>query len=178
MEDQGERSIIEVQLLLGEATRIPSPVELAAKNGHLGTMTELRSCGLYNNSKILSSALATACREGKDDCALYILQWYDEVYSAGEPLRDLGGNTALHLAARHGNVRLFQRIMDSKYVPIDSLNNRRLDPLHIAASFGRLAIIQLFKDGSALGGTTADGTWRTLLNIAAVAGYLDVVSGS
>ncbi|KAG8409236.1 hypothetical protein J3458_019353 [Metarhizium acridum] len=78
MEDQGERSIIEVQLLLGEATRIPSPVELAAKNGHLGTMTELRSCGLYNNT------LATACREGKDDCALYILQWYDEVYSAGE----------------------------------------------------------------------------------------------
>ncbi|KID63050.1 Ankyrin-1 [Metarhizium brunneum] len=165
-ENQGEQSTIEVQ---------PSPVELAVKNGHLGTVRELRSSRFYDDSEVLSLAFATACREGTNDCALYILHWYSEVSFAGGPLLDVDGNTALHLAARDGNVRLFQKLMDSKYVPIDSLNKKGLSPLHIAASSGSLAIIQLFKDDSALGGTTANGTGRTLLHIAAEAGYLHVV---
>ncbi|KID61686.1 Ankyrin repeat-containing domain protein, partial [Metarhizium hybridum] len=165
-ENQGEQSMIEVQ---------PSPVELAVKNGHLGTVRELRSLRFYDNSEVLSPAFATACREGANDCALYILEWYNEVSFAGAPLLDVDGNTALHLAAQHGNVQLFQKLMDLKHVPIDSFNKKGLSPLHIAASSGSLAIIQLFKDDSALGGTTANGTGRTLLHMAAEAGYLHVV---
>ncbi|KAK9444709.1 Ankyrin repeat-containing domain protein [Metarhizium brunneum] len=174
-ENQGEQSMVEVQRLPGEVARIPSPVELAAKNGHLCTVTELRSWRFYDNSEVLYPAFATACREGTNDCALYILQWYNEVSFAGGPLLDVDGNTALHLAARDGNVRLFQKLMNSKHAPIDSFNKKGLSPLHIAASSGSLAIIQLFKDDSALSGTTANGTERTLLHIAAEAGYFHVV---
>lgn len=63
-ENQGEQSMIEVQ---------PSPVELAVKKGHLGTVRELRSSRFHDNSEVLSLAFATACREGANDCALYIL---------------------------------------------------------------------------------------------------------
>lgn len=138
-------------------------------------MTELRSSRFYDNSEVLSLAFATACREGTNDCALYILQWYSEVSFAGGPLLDVDGNTALHVAARDGNVRLFQKLMDSKHVPIDSFNKKGLSPLHIAAASGSLAIIQLFKDDSALGGKTANRTRGTLLHMAAEAGYLHVV---
>ncbi|KID93219.1 Ankyrin repeat-containing domain protein, partial [Metarhizium majus ARSEF 297] len=44
-----------------------------------------------------------------------------------------------------------------------------------AASTGSLAMIQLFKDDSALGGKTANRTRGTLLHMAAEAGYLHVV---
>lgn len=168
---------IDVQpvLAMDEASKVPSPLQLAMKSQHLGTVAKLRTSKAYGSKEALSSALTTACCVGNTECVLYLLEWHKEEYPEDETLRGEDGNTALHLAAKRGDSDLFREVSKTPYAQIGSYNNDGRTPLHEAAISGSFSILQGFSDDPHFSDLTSDDTHKMLLHLAAEVGHIHIV---
>lgn len=91
---------------------------------------------------------------------------------------DLSGNTALHIAAKHGHVTILRVLLDEGANPLYS-NRRGYSPLHYAAMHGHHSCVELLLDTQVM----PDGTRSIPASQAYVSGplgetrYIDCITG-
>lgn len=94
-----------------------------------------------------NTVLHTAARESRHDVVVRLL-----AARADASLRNTHGDTALHLAAKAGDVATAQAIVEASadaraaLAAVDSDGNA---PLHLAAALGSAALAQLFQEHGA-----------------------------
>lgn len=114
--------------------------------------------------------LALALEIGNIEAAKLILKSHQKPQSA---IVDASGNTALHIAAKHGRGEAVDDIIDV-YSDIDSTNHKDLSPLQAAAMAGHFTIAKvLIEKGANPSVACKDGL--PLLHLAAASGDADVV---
>ncbi|EHK51017.1 hypothetical protein TRIATDRAFT_186587, partial [Trichoderma atroviride IMI 206040] len=148
---------------------VASPLQIAAELGHTAVIRLLLKYDDCTTGDNVDKSLRLAAAEGYVQSAKALL----DKTTATDPV-DSEGNTALHLASRHGHAELVCVLLDSDKFSKDLPNEGGMTAMHLAAREGyteAVAII-LEHEGSAEI-TNADGD--TPMHIAAAKGYINVV---
>lgn len=115
-----------------------------------------------------SQILKEAVRSGKRNRVLALLKMGYTPY-----IRDLNGNTLLHIAAENGRSSVADLLM--RYgLRVDERNRYGVTPLHKACENGKLKVVKVLADRGADLGTT-DSKGETPLHKAVMSGHLPVV---
>lgn len=59
------------------------------------------------------------------------------------------GFTALHLAAKRGQVKVAKQLIQAQPKSVNAIGQNDLTPLHIATHYNRLPVVQLLLDNNA-----------------------------
>ena len=119
-----------------EHTHKPSKKPLKDKN--------ISTCENNNNYcssiRILDSIKKewiTRARQNDTASMIELLKFYPELVTSVDPI---SGYTALHWAAKHGNIEMVRHLCQSNLIQIDKRSRSGYTALHLAQNFGRLDV--------------------------------------
>ncbi|XEV04565.1 hypothetical protein FSHL1_009852 [Fusarium sambucinum] len=155
------------------AASVPSPLQIAARNGNIQVVHELLKHTEYNTGKERSTSLLLAAGVGSIEIVEEILN-----FGTITAIRNSQGNTALHLAATGHPIivlRLLKLQSDGKAIfDINAKNKLGGTPLHIAAISGREnAVATLIDNGAKI--TDTAGLGQTVFHLVAIFGHLSIL---
>ncbi|QYS95164.1 Protein SSH4 [Trichoderma simmonsii] len=141
-----------------------TPLQLAAKNGHLYVVEELLR-GLQNSPCNCAIALFLAATNGRSEVVLQLLG-----YGIPKIAVDTDRNTGLHNAAKAGHVHVVSFLSGVPDFIVDPKNGRDWTPLHMASASGNLETVEELLNLKANVKYVTD-TNETPLQLAAAAGH-------
>lgn len=119
-----------------ERTIKPSKQPLKDKN----LSTRENSNNYCSSIRILDSIKKewiTRARQNDTASIIELLKFYPELVTSIDPI---SGYTALHWAAKHGNIQMVRLLCQSNLIQIDKRSKSGYTALHLAQNFGRLDI--------------------------------------
>lgn len=106
----------------------------------------------------------------------WITQWLSSLhYARGRQDASSLSETALHRAARNGNIQAVRSLLEKSKADVDAQNNEGRTPLHLAAEGGHIDIVKALGGDHGADLNSKDGNGWTPLYISACNGHINVV---
>lgn len=152
---------------------VPTPLHIAAKNGHVSIVDYLKKNGCNPCFKRgTTNPLHLAAQEGH----LPIVKVLHETNPVRSSAPDSDGNTPLHLASAHGHLDVVTYLCNIAKHPLCPKNRKGETPMHVAVKHGHFDTLKFFVDEKQCDPCSKDGKiGSTPLHFASKCGSLEIV---